>query len=93
MQVAATPLLIVAAIAVYVGVYHLYVAWRVPRRAADAAFGLLCLSAAFYAGVSAGPFLVTTAAESLYVHRLGDSWAFLFAATWLVFVHRYTGEG
>ncbi len=93
-MLAALPMLMVAAIAGYVGVYHLYVARRVPsRRGLDRAFGLQCLASANYAVASAAGYMAPSVESAAKVHRYLDTWGLLMAVSLPVFIQRYTGKG
>lgn len=92
MNVLSSPVVAMAGISLYVGLYHLLIFLRRPRNRTDLTFALLCFSTVFYDAFCVGLYNAPTVAEGAHWQRAQLISMAFFVPAFLWFVSEYTHQ-
>lgn len=92
MNVLSSPVVAMAGISLYVGLYHLLIFLRRPQNRTDLTFALLCFSTVFYDAFCVGLYNASTVAEGAHWQRAQLISMAFFVPAFLWFVSEYTHQ-
>ncbi|HMB25292.1 MAG TPA: PAS domain S-box protein, partial [Anaerolineales bacterium] len=92
MNTLSIPVVAIASISFYVGIYHLLIYFRQRQNRADLTFALLCFTIVFYDAFCAGLYNATSLLEGVQWQRAQFVVLAIFVLTFLWFVSDYTHQ-
>src|SRR5512138_2946374 len=92
MNTLSIPVVAMASISLYVGLYHLLIYFRRRQNHEDLTFALLCFAIVFYDAFCVGLYNATSVAEGAQWQRMQFIALAVFVSAFLWFVFDYTGQ-